>query len=199
MAETALACSPFCILGFCAVVNILGLLGFCLSGLNVSHKFLLFLLHVLLFFALQSLTFLYTECTFVIVLAENNKQQTIWQWQLSEMDATHRYHMNIVRLSLFCLNGTIWKNMDLCVAFATYFYLFLCCMFGFLSLPCSSLYYLQKITFITMINFEVQEWSLIFSNVSVLIMVTYHRVQNPCRRYSWHLCLYRLKIKTIYF
>ncbi|KAG4964561.1 hypothetical protein JHK85_039536 [Glycine max] len=32
--------------------------------------------------------------------------------------------MNIVGLLLFCLNGTIWKNMDLCVAFATYFYLF---------------------------------------------------------------------------
>ncbi|KAH1228380.1 hypothetical protein GmHk_10G028381 [Glycine max] len=52
--------------------------------------------------------------------------------------------MNIVRLPMFCLNSTILKNMDLCVAFATYFYLFLCCMFEFLSLSCSFLYYLKK-------------------------------------------------------
>ncbi|KAG4385854.1 hypothetical protein GLYMA_12G175901v4 [Glycine max] len=42
----------------------------------------------------------------------------------SKTDPIHRYQMNIVGLLLFCLNGTIWKNMDLCVAFATYFYLF---------------------------------------------------------------------------
>ncbi|KAG5097908.1 hypothetical protein JHK82_047762 [Glycine max] len=65
--------------------------------------------------------------------------------------------MNIVRLPMFCLNSTILKNMDLCVAIATYFYLFLCCMFEFLSLSCSFLYYLKKMTFITMINFEVHE------------------------------------------
>ncbi|KAG4377337.1 hypothetical protein GLYMA_18G090100v4 [Glycine max] len=46
------------------------------------------------------------------------------QLNFSETDAIHRYQMNIVGLSLFYLNGTIWKNMNLCVAFATYFYLF---------------------------------------------------------------------------
>jgi len=46
------------------------------------------------------------------------------QLNFSETDAIHWYQMNIVGLSLFCLNGTMWKNMDLCVAFATYFYLF---------------------------------------------------------------------------
>ncbi|KAG4914771.1 hypothetical protein JHK87_052328 [Glycine soja] len=46
------------------------------------------------------------------------------QLNFSETDPIHRYQMNIVGLLLFCLNGTIWKNMDLCVAFTTYFYLF---------------------------------------------------------------------------
>ncbi|KAG4400845.1 hypothetical protein AAZX31_07G133300 [Glycine max] len=65
--------------------------------------------------------------------------------------------MNIVRLPIFCLNSTILKNMNICVAITTYFYLFLCCMFEFLSLSGSFLYYLKKMTFITMINFEVHE------------------------------------------
>jgi len=118
---TSLACSSFCVLLFwrangshkflicssmCSSIvcfflcvphpswlwsNILGFLGFCRSDSNVSHMFPLFLLHVLLFFALTSLTFLYTDCTFAIFLAENNKQQTIRQRQLSETDAIHRY------------------------------------------------------------------------------------------------------------
>ncbi|KAH1127803.1 hypothetical protein GYH30_016389 [Glycine max] len=36
--------------------------------------FPLFLLHVLLLFALPSLTFLYTDCTCATFLAKNNKQ-----------------------------------------------------------------------------------------------------------------------------
>ncbi|KAH1241940.1 hypothetical protein GmHk_07G019394 [Glycine max] len=68
-----------------------------------------------------------------------------------------RLQMNIVRLPIFCLNSTILKNMNICVAITTYFYLFLCCMFEFLSLSGSFLYYLKKMTFITMINFEVHE------------------------------------------
>ena len=78
------------------------------------------------------------------------------------------------------------------------FFFFFCLFVLFFFFTCSSMYYLQKIMFITMINFDVHKLSWIFSN-SVLIMVTYQRVQNLCCRYSWHLCLYRLKIKTIYF
>ena len=82
-------------------------------------KKLHYILQLLLLIYSSSLTFLYTDSTFAILFFCVGLQLNF-----SETDPIHRYQMNIVGLLLFCLNGTIWKNMDLCVAFTTYFYLF---------------------------------------------------------------------------
>ena len=95
---------------------------FCCSSCLVRFKFFAqiyyIILQLLLLIYSSSLTFLYTDNTFAIFLCVG------LQLNFSETDAIHRYQMNVVGLSLCCLNGTIWKNMDLCVAFATYSYLF---------------------------------------------------------------------------
>ena len=97
---------------------------FCCSSCLVRFEFFAqiyyIILQLLLLIYSSSLTFLYTDNTFAIFFYFCVGLQL----NFLETDAIHRYEMNIVGLSLFYLNGTIWKNMDLCVAFATYFYLF---------------------------------------------------------------------------